>query len=538
MIKTVCIKNIRSFSNRTWKFRINPLTVFCGTNSAGKSTVLKTLLLLQQSFEDKESDISREGHLRFNGKSVDLGNYATFVSGNDEKKDISISLTVDGDFRRYYFEKVLEKTLSLRNSARLKKWISRPEKPKYDLAADFRFTHSSESQRDSEETPAPGTSQGVLHSAEFKVLLNNINVAEFRVERSASFFEVDHEFKNIASQFDYLLIIPTSIFNASGGEKVLKPIHETEKGESVFIAIMGGILPRGMFGMPPDGKYKVAKSERNIAFAQLPPFLEDALTMLRSHIKKIHYLGPLRAAAKRYYVLDRDIAPGYDHAGEFLPYILRDRMEQKISFPLPSNISSGSQYTLKVQINHWMHYLRTGEVITTYRTREVDTAYHKNVLGELMVTSVSGKGYALADSGFGYSQVLPIIVRGLLSEKNSTFIVEQPELHLHPALQVRLALFFVAMSLSGRTILLESHSEHLVNSLRILAAEHANSEISEKLSITFICSERGKPEIHDMSVRPDGTIPEWPKSFFGEAVELATRLLKAQKGKRLESPRN
>ncbi|GAA4259339.1 hypothetical protein GCM10022293_61850 [Azospirillum formosense] len=494
--------------------------------------------MLQQSFEDKESDISREGHLRFNGKSVDLGNYATFVSGNDEKKDISISLTLEGDFRKYYFEKVLEKTLSSRNSAKLKKWILNSEKLKYDLVADFRFTYSSENQRDPEETSTPGASQGILHSAKFKVMLNNVNTMEFSVERSTSFSEIDQEFKNIASQFDYLLVIPTSIFNASGGEKVLKPILETEDGNSVFIAIMGGIIPRGMFGMPPDGKYKIAKSERNIAFAQLPPFLEDALTMLRSHIKKIHYLGPLRAAAKRYYVLDRDIAPGYDHAGEFLPYILRDRMEQKINFPLPSNITSSSQYTLKVQINHWMHYLRTGELMTTYRTREVDTSYHKNVLGELMVTSVSGKGYALADSGFGYSQVLPIIVRGLLSEKSSTFIVEQPELHLHPALQVRLALFFVAMSLSGRTVLLESHSEHLVNSFRILAAEHSSNEISEKLSITFICAERGKPEVHDMSVRPDGTIPEWPKSFFGEAIELATRLLKAQKGKRLENSRS
>jgi predicted ATPase len=165
----------------------------------------------------------------------------------------------------------------------------------------------------------------------------------------------------------------------------------------------------------------------------------------------------------------------------------------------------------------------------------VDTEFQMDTVSGIVVQlSIRGAGgegnHSLADSGFGYSQVLPILVRGLLSEVGDTFIVEQPELHLNPALQVRLAYFFLAMAFAGKQLILETHSEHIVNTLRVLAAEDPTKRASSLMSIFFLDAQGGKTNVQDISVRSDGTVPRWPNHFFGEARTLAGRLLRAQSG--------
>jgi predicted ATPase len=120
-------------------------------------------------------------------------------------------------------------------------------------------------------------------------------------------------------------------------------------------------------------------------------------------------------------------------------------------------------------------------------------------------------------------------VGGLLADPGNTFIVEQPELHLNPSLQVRLAEFFISMVRAGKQVLVETHSEHIVNAIRVLTAEDESGFMSERSRIYFIDTSGAKPAVHELSVQKDGTVPEWPRYFFGEAVELTGRLLRAQK---------
>ena len=77
MFNLLTMKNIRMFNNDLGKFNLSPLTVLCGTNGSGKSSIFKTLLLIKQSQIPYKS---RSGHLRFVGDYVDLGNYDSFVS--------------------------------------------------------------------------------------------------------------------------------------------------------------------------------------------------------------------------------------------------------------------------------------------------------------------------------------------------------------------------------------------------------------------------------------------------------------------------
>jgi predicted ATPase len=181
-----------------------------------------------------------------------------------------------------------------------------------------------------------------------------------------------------------------------------------------------------------------------------------------------------------------------------------------------------------------MHYIRTGvkppedEIVP-----EIEFSVKSRIHGELKVRAGSGQSLqSLASSGFGYSQLLPILVNGLLPPPGpGPLIIEQPELHLNPALQVRLAEFLALLARNGlRDVIIETHSEHLVNAVRVLAAEGALDESLCK--VYFIDVETDRPAVHEMTIDSAGTIADWPRNFFGEVISLTNRLLRAQRRRR------
>jgi predicted ATPase len=271
------------------------------------------------------------------------------------------------------------------------------------------------------------------------------------------------------------------------------------------------------------------KDEKSLTFIPLPPDMVHVLRDLQRKLSEVHYIGPLRAPAKRYYITNVDSQPAMDAAGEFLPYVLKNRGDDTIRFPSPKQIGPLKPRKLRLVLDEWVHYLRTGDPQFDKASHEIDIPSKGDVLLEFFLRDLSGtESHALADSGFGYSQVLPILVRGLVSRVGHTLMIEQPELHLNPALQVRLADFFVGLIRSGRQVLLETHSEHIVNAVRVLAAEDESNTIAPKISIFFIDVIDGRPDVTSLNIKPDGTVPDWPASFFGEALDLSSRLLISQ----------
>ena len=132
------------------------------------------------------------------------------------------------------------------------------------------------------------------------------------------------------------------------------------------------------------------------------------------------------------------------------------------------------------------------------------------------------------DIGVGISQVLPVVVAAL-HRKSGVVVIEQPELHIHPAFQVALGDLFIEQirQRSGLTFILETHSEHLM--LRFLrriretgetgenkAPENLNL-VPEDLSINFL--ETGNDGISCTQIRVDEDgdfIDRWPQGFFAE----------------------
>lgn len=526
MLKTIELENIRLFENNRFKFELAPFTIFCGTNSSGKSTILKTLLMLSQCQENADTFRNLPGRLNLSGPKVDLGSYSTFISRRDMTKDIQIVMTVSNEmpFQRYR-DLVRAKNLKFKreNTSERKSityslecnFIFAPEERIKSLANISSISSAKGVKKESQPLP----SQGILKLSTYKIKVNNSVISSWKVNL------VNYDKNNGVAT--YKIRIPkTEYLNGSrrSSDKNLERFKKTVVGE----VDLYGLLPANVL-IKQKGMTK-----RNPLRLSLPTHIQSALSDLNIDLTGISYLGPLRTPAERYYITASEGNPYNDISGKFLPYILSELVNEPANVPDVTHCIPGKRKSisepLTLALNRWLRYLRSGDFPNEGEIQdEIEASTMKGILVELAIKSMGGdNSYALADSGFGYSQILPIIVRGLVLSPGYTLVIEQPELHLNPSLQVRLAEFFASMVRAGKQVFIETHSEHIVNTIRVLVAEKAFGDISSKCEIFFLDNVDGKPIIHTLSVKPDGTVPEWPYNFFGEAANLTGRLLRAQ----------
>ncbi len=136
-----------------------------------------------------------------------------------------------------------------------------------------------------------------------------------------------------------------------------------------------------------------------------------------------------------------------------------------------------------------------------------------------MVKTHGDKARPLFSVGVGVSQVLPILVAGLLAPEGAVLIIEQPELHLHPRAQARLGDFFVSLAHLGKQCLIETHSDTLVNQLRLHMVKGGEA-VRELVSIYFVeQDEQGDARFEPVKVSEGGNIVNWPEGFLDESVK-------------------
>lgn len=147
---------------------------------------------------------------------------------------------------------------------------------------------------------------------------------------------------------------------------------------------------------------------------------------------------------------------------------------------------------------------------------------------ELVVTHpMSRERQNFADVGFGHSQVLPVLVGGLTTRRGGTFVVEQPEIHLHPGAQAELGDFFVELSEAGVQSIIETHSEHLV--VRLLSQIAAGRLASTDFGLFFVAATSEGKTITPIEVDSLGRfLTKWPEGFFPERAAEAQRLAVAR----------
>lgn len=221
-------------------------------------------------------------------------------------------------------------------------------------------------------------------------------------------------------------------------------------------------------------------------------------------LRNVRYIAPIRATAERYYRHQDLKVDEIDHLGTNLAMMLKSLSEYERE-SLSNWMQSNFGFTVRVAANGLHYELRISD------KNESDTTEEFNI----------------NDMGFGFSQILPIIVsiwletvKSSYSKKQIIFLIEQPELHLHPEYQARLSKMFASVVKSAKSskinvnIVFETHSQTMIDSIGDCIEEGYTDKddvsivLFEKDSLTGCTSTRFS------SFDKDGMLVDWPVGFF------------------------
>jgi hypothetical protein len=266
----------------------------------------------------------------------------------------------------------------------------------------------------------------------------------------------------------------------------------------------------GGSGMSDAGESKYS----NDALAEAAYYLSWIVRRANDLASAVVYLGPLRDEPRAVYPLGR----GTRHLpvgsrGQFMGDFLSRSEEVTIDYCSPEGTVRRNM--LAVALTQWVGYLGIGDAVQVT---------NRGKLGRSVRLSLNNVERDLTTVGVGASQLLPLVVAVLGAAPRSIVLLEQPELHLHPAVQSRLA-DFLALARPDLRIVVETHSEYLLTRLRLRVVQQRINR--EKLSVLFAEQTQGVTAFRRLLMNEMGDFQEWPQGFFDEGERDAELLVRA-----------
>ena len=140
---------------------------------------------------------------------------------------------------------------------------------------------------------------------------------------------------------------------------------------------------------------------------------------------------------------------------------------------------------------------------------------------------LKGPSRNVIDVGYGVSQVLPVITELLRRDAPSMFLLQQPEVHLHPSAQAALGSLFCRIAGPERQLIVETHSDHMLDRIRMDIRDSQGNLRPEDVSILFFERSELDVRVHSLSLDKAGNImgaPEGYRRFFMEEVQRSLGL--------------
>ncbi|WP_169737145.1 AAA family ATPase [Deinococcus pimensis] len=480
MFKTLSLSNFKGIDNLK-ELEIKPITIISGTNSSGKSSVLQSLLLLKQNMG---SSIA-EGPITFNGNFVHLGTFLDVVHGRQKDREISISLKFSLTPQREVGEELptwywLREFVPRENNVRL-------AEVEYSIVLE-RLNDDNSPNGDHEEDVA------VKHM-EFSVL----------VESHKSSVVLEREGKR----------------RYKARWKNISPRRGTSTGS--------GRVSVGFTGLLPD---VIRFAEEDTSASTMFNTLRAIRYILRREVNVLRYIGPLRHEPQRRYIREEDFRE-VGTKGQYSPYIFHKEQNKKLKDVAMYSFSDEKFYnvaeiSLRDALIDWMDGLGIKGFASSSREE----------LLKLVMDSPSGAKVSIADVGFGVSQIFPILLEGLRMPKGDILVLEQPEIHLHPNLQMNLADFLISLAMSGKNVIVETHSDHVINRLVRRVVEDESNLINDKVAIYFASNDGNSVSFTPVKIDEARGLVNWPKDFFDQTASEQERImlatLKRRKSARLK----
>jgi len=481
-----------AFADTGW-LELRPITLLFGRNSSGKSVIIRALRLLKQSLDH----VSEHVPFVFAAENgVDLGEFKTTVHKQAEKEPITFHFRCDlSRATTDVLEALRERINRLLIEGGHQPIPSKDMSTDLDISLSFAWDQKN-------RYVVPIAIQIICPWDAIEELGRRV------------IFSSERHMEEIEKQGSWTWLDEWTPWSEFLYE------HESSKVEapwaSATFSLSVGFWPR-LTALP--GKILPDDPKSTTDFGLIANLLGEFQAIIEEFLRSIEYLGPIRPAPARAYSLDQFEKRRWEQRGlkAFIRYLSEDVDEEKVN-----------------QISEWIRRLELGTAVKP-------TKYYAGDLGLMSEVIVDESQEIpkvnLVDVGFGASQVLPILVQSVLAEPGKLVIIEQPELHLHPRAQARLADLFVdkiqklvedpkqpgkpKREYTDVHFLLETHSEHILLRLRRWATEHEQGKRKLSSENKYLELKELAPYfIHRGGGKVKGTITLLEINKFGELENL------------------
>lgn len=195
--------------------------------------------------------------------------------------------------------------------------------------------------------------------------------------------------------------------------------------------------------------------------------------------------------------------------GENAAFLMEASDLEEIRIPELLLLEEETSAKFSFQVEQWMSEIM-GEM-----TIDVRTDYDKASTEMTVKNSLTEWGVVPTLTGFGISYILPVVVSGLRcsTRPGSVFLVENPEAHLHPRAQSNMGQFLALLAISGVQVIVETHSEHIIDGARYAMGASGNSD---DMLVDFFMNEGSFIDVTPITVNQAGELSQWPKGFFDQ----------------------
>lgn len=516
-MEEIRIKGLRSLVD-TGYVDIKPINILVGINSSGKSTFLRTFPLFRQSIERKT-----RGPILWTGMYTDFESFSTSLhNGNRDDSDenlIEFIFKFKFDNDNFYIRtKDKKETFSVEASLSLAEVPSKNScfTKKYSIKnGDHKLTFSFDDDgsltgiHSNRFTWRPKKTELKLQRAETDSLLPVFS------RRGYSYFYDADDTKITSVLFSNI----KDLIRLYSGSRSSKKVSWIAR---MLVGSLDNDLDRLslMRNISSTKKWMERVSSWDL---KNPEFLElcgllDLFSVIENSalinrqlslcFRNIRYIAPLRASTERYYRYQDLSTDQLDHRGENIAMFLSN-MPKRWRLKFDKWITDNFGYTIKQKVS-------TG---------------HISIELEHESAKVSDN---LADMGFGYSQVLPIVVQlwsvasgyeasmqgPLYREQPIIFAIEQPELHLHPMMQAKLAsIFSESIELAKQNeidlrLIVETHSQSIISKIGDLIA--TDNQSKENVNVLLFDKEVNtrSTKVSYSHFDSEGRLLNWPMAFF------------------------
>ncbi len=479
------IQNFKSIE-KLENFELKPLTILSGNNSSGKSSFIQLLLILKQTLDVGSS----RKRLFIQGEYYRAKNYKDLIRGKDDSKELGVDFSISkaelngygGLVQKSLFDSFPNYTCNLKLLFNLDKNELQVKKFRLEYITDIKTEYV--------DLNAGKTEEAVVGTNNIS---NFLNLEDYLNDTTSLT-------RRIIKKVNYSSFFPISY------EESIKNYTNNENSD--------------------NNLYSVRDSITRINTDSIKSFLEVFTTGL-------YYIGPLRTEPQDSYTGNSE-KNWVGIKGEYTAQLLELLQEDKIACNTPIFKDNAvefetKQLSLLEATNYWM--CKVFGFGSKLSVKETGDSY------SILVINEDNLETTLKHVGFGISQILPIIVQGLIMKKGETLILEQPEIHLHPKIQSYLFDFLYSLILQGKKFIVETHSDHFITRLRRRVAEDESSWLLDQINLAFIEKKNGKLDFREVKLDEFGVYNIFPDDFIENPEKELMALLNAQMRKR-KSKRN